>query len=217
MLSKGPSIGPDNLPRPIAQAEHSGRELSFPVGTPLEEIERRVIQRDAHAHRRRQAPGRAAARHRDPHHLPQARRGRSRGVAGPPPNREEGSTAKSAKRFNRQENAEERQGGKEINRQGNAEERQGGRRSTAKGTPRSAKGGRCPKGLDCACELLSRFNQIQATRRLQRSLEVEPPSPWRSPAFPWRLNLFLPLALPGVPLAVKPLPPLGAPRRSLGG
>jgi two-component system response regulator HydG len=43
VLSKGPSIGPENLPRPIAQAEQSGRELSFPVGTPLEEIERRVI------------------------------------------------------------------------------------------------------------------------------------------------------------------------------
>ena len=43
VLSKGPSIGPDNLPRPIAQAEATGRELSFPVGTPLEEIERRVI------------------------------------------------------------------------------------------------------------------------------------------------------------------------------
>jgi DNA-binding NtrC family response regulator len=44
VLSKGSTIGPDNLPRPIAQAEQSGRELSFPVGTPLEEIERRVIQ-----------------------------------------------------------------------------------------------------------------------------------------------------------------------------
>ena len=43
VLSKGPSIGPENLPRSVAQAEHSGRELSFPVGTPLEEIERRVI------------------------------------------------------------------------------------------------------------------------------------------------------------------------------
>jgi DNA-binding NtrC family response regulator len=43
VLSKGASIGPENLPRPIAQAEQTGRELSFPVGTPLEEIERRVI------------------------------------------------------------------------------------------------------------------------------------------------------------------------------
>jgi two-component system response regulator HydG len=43
VLSKGPSIGPDNLPRPIAQAESTGRDLSFSVGTPLEEIERRVI------------------------------------------------------------------------------------------------------------------------------------------------------------------------------
>jgi len=43
VLSKGQSIGPENLPRPIAQAEQTGRELSFPVGTPLEEIERRVI------------------------------------------------------------------------------------------------------------------------------------------------------------------------------
>src|SRR4029077_11507626 len=38
VLSKGPSIGPENLPRPIAQAEQAGRELSFAVGTPLEEI-----------------------------------------------------------------------------------------------------------------------------------------------------------------------------------
>jgi two-component system response regulator HydG len=44
VLSKGPTIGTENLPRPIAQAEQTGRELSFPVGTPLEEIERRVIQ-----------------------------------------------------------------------------------------------------------------------------------------------------------------------------
>jgi two-component system, NtrC family, response regulator HydG len=43
VLSKGSAIGPENLPRPIAQAEQTGRELSFPVGTPLEEIERRVI------------------------------------------------------------------------------------------------------------------------------------------------------------------------------
>jgi DNA-binding NtrC family response regulator len=43
VLSKGASIGPENLPLPIAQAEQTGRELSFPVGTPLEEIERRVI------------------------------------------------------------------------------------------------------------------------------------------------------------------------------
>jgi DNA-binding NtrC family response regulator len=43
VLSKGQNIGPENLPRPIAQAEQTGRELSFPVGTPLEEIERRVI------------------------------------------------------------------------------------------------------------------------------------------------------------------------------
>jgi two-component system response regulator HydG len=43
VLSKVPNIGPENLPRPIAQAEQSGAELSFAVGTPLEEIERRVI------------------------------------------------------------------------------------------------------------------------------------------------------------------------------
>jgi two-component system response regulator HydG len=43
VLSKGPSLGIDSLPRPIAEAELLGRDLSFPVGTPLEEIERRVI------------------------------------------------------------------------------------------------------------------------------------------------------------------------------
>jgi two-component system response regulator HydG len=43
VLSKAATIGPENLPRPIASAEQSGGELSFAIGTPLEEIERRVI------------------------------------------------------------------------------------------------------------------------------------------------------------------------------
>ncbi|MDD9933467.1 MAG: sigma-54 dependent transcriptional regulator [Myxococcales bacterium] len=43
VLSKDSTIGPENLPRPIASAEQTGGELSFAIGTPLEEIERRVI------------------------------------------------------------------------------------------------------------------------------------------------------------------------------
>jgi two-component system response regulator HydG len=43
VLSKGPTIGPENLPKPVAEAEQVGRDLTFAVGTGLEEIERRVI------------------------------------------------------------------------------------------------------------------------------------------------------------------------------
>ena len=43
VLSKGPTIGPENLPKPVAEAEQVGRDLTFAVGTALEEIERRVI------------------------------------------------------------------------------------------------------------------------------------------------------------------------------
>jgi len=43
VLSRGAVIGTESLPKPIAEAEQVGRDLSFPMGTPLEEIERRVI------------------------------------------------------------------------------------------------------------------------------------------------------------------------------
>ncbi|MDH5673451.1 MAG: sigma-54 dependent transcriptional regulator [Myxococcales bacterium] len=43
VLGKGTELGTENLPRPIAQAQSSGAELTFAVGTPLEEIERRVM------------------------------------------------------------------------------------------------------------------------------------------------------------------------------
>ena len=43
VLSKGPTIGTENLPKPVAEAEQVGRDLTFAVGTGLEEIERRVI------------------------------------------------------------------------------------------------------------------------------------------------------------------------------
>ena len=43
VLGKGPTIGPEDLPAPIATAEHRGESLTFPVGTSLDEIERRVI------------------------------------------------------------------------------------------------------------------------------------------------------------------------------
>jgi two-component system response regulator HydG len=43
VLSKGDAIGVEDLPTAIDAAEHQSRDLIFPVGTPLEEIERRVI------------------------------------------------------------------------------------------------------------------------------------------------------------------------------
>ena len=43
VLNTDSSIDLDNLPRPIASAERSGSELAFAIGTPLDEIERRVI------------------------------------------------------------------------------------------------------------------------------------------------------------------------------
>jgi two-component system response regulator HydG len=43
VLSKDTSIGTENLPRPIAAAEQTGAELTFAIGTPIDEIERRVI------------------------------------------------------------------------------------------------------------------------------------------------------------------------------
>jgi DNA-binding NtrC family response regulator len=44
VLSKGPIIHVDDLPDPVAQAERSsGEPLSFSLGTPLSEIERRTI------------------------------------------------------------------------------------------------------------------------------------------------------------------------------
>ena len=44
VLSKGTSLDKEDLPRPIATAEHTGGDLTFPLGTPLDEIERRVIR-----------------------------------------------------------------------------------------------------------------------------------------------------------------------------
>ena len=44
VLSKSPTITEDDLPKPIAIAEPHGTELEFPMGTPLEEIEQRVIR-----------------------------------------------------------------------------------------------------------------------------------------------------------------------------
>jgi two-component system response regulator HydG len=43
VLGRDNRIGPDNLPPSIAEAEPSQGELRFPVGTPLEEVERRAI------------------------------------------------------------------------------------------------------------------------------------------------------------------------------
>ena len=48
---------------------------TVPLGTPLEEIERRVIRETLRLHPRGQDAGRAAARDRAAHHLPQARPG----------------------------------------------------------------------------------------------------------------------------------------------
>jgi DNA-binding NtrC family response regulator len=44
VLGRGPSIEVDNLPAPIAAAEAQAGSLAFTLGTPLEEIERRVIK-----------------------------------------------------------------------------------------------------------------------------------------------------------------------------
>jgi two-component system response regulator HydG len=44
VLGTGPTIEPSDLPSPIAHAERKGGELTFAIGTPLEEIEQRVIQ-----------------------------------------------------------------------------------------------------------------------------------------------------------------------------
>jgi DNA-binding NtrC family response regulator len=44
VLGRSNSIDVDSLPAPIAQAEARGGSLSFALGTPLEEIERRVIR-----------------------------------------------------------------------------------------------------------------------------------------------------------------------------
>jgi two-component system response regulator HydG len=44
VLGRGPTIDVDALPAPIAQAEARSGSLSFALGTPLEEIEQRVIR-----------------------------------------------------------------------------------------------------------------------------------------------------------------------------
>jgi len=44
VLAKGPTITENDLPRPIATAEHKGTELAFALGTPLDEIEDTVIR-----------------------------------------------------------------------------------------------------------------------------------------------------------------------------
>jgi two-component system response regulator HydG len=44
VLGKGAQISPSDLPQHVAQAERRSQELSFALGTPLDEIERRVIK-----------------------------------------------------------------------------------------------------------------------------------------------------------------------------
>jgi two-component system response regulator HydG len=44
VLGRGPQVTVDDLPAKVAQAEQRGDSLTFPVGTPLDEMERRVIQ-----------------------------------------------------------------------------------------------------------------------------------------------------------------------------
>ena len=43
VLGRENTLRPDDLPAPIASAEFSGDSLSFPIGTPLAEVERRII------------------------------------------------------------------------------------------------------------------------------------------------------------------------------
>ncbi len=44
VLSRGPTLTLADLPQQITEAEHRGADLSFSIGTPLEEIEMRVIR-----------------------------------------------------------------------------------------------------------------------------------------------------------------------------
>jgi two-component system response regulator HydG len=44
VLSKGPTLGVEDLPESIARAERRGENLVFSIGTPLDEIERSAIQ-----------------------------------------------------------------------------------------------------------------------------------------------------------------------------
>jgi hypothetical protein len=74
--------------RPVAQRRRSARDLpdasprrpehptqlTFEIGTPLDEIELRVIRETLASHQGGQVGRRAAPRHLDAHHLPQARR-----------------------------------------------------------------------------------------------------------------------------------------------
>ncbi len=43
VLSRGPTFDTSALPAPIAHAEHAGDSLTFTIGTPLDEVERRII------------------------------------------------------------------------------------------------------------------------------------------------------------------------------
>jgi two-component system response regulator HydG len=44
VLSRGPSLTLADLPQQITESERRGNDLSFSIGTPLEEIEMRVIR-----------------------------------------------------------------------------------------------------------------------------------------------------------------------------
>ncbi len=43
VLGKGTTLGLDDLPEPVATAEHRSESLAFPIGTSLSEVERRII------------------------------------------------------------------------------------------------------------------------------------------------------------------------------
>ena len=76
VLSRSDGLGEGDLPDHIAAATPSApTQLTFEIGTPLDEIELARHPRDAPSHEGRQVRGRAAARHLHAHHLPQARRG----------------------------------------------------------------------------------------------------------------------------------------------
>lgn len=44
VLSRSRELGVSDLPQHVAQSERRGTDLSFSLGTPLEEIEQRVIK-----------------------------------------------------------------------------------------------------------------------------------------------------------------------------
>ena len=78
VLARGDVLEAGDLPETVRKGPlGSAGQLVIPIGTPMEEVERRVIHETLRHTRGDKTPGRPPAGHRRPHHLPQARaRGR---------------------------------------------------------------------------------------------------------------------------------------------